>query len=40
MMGGSNLVLVYDFPFDKKSDVEDIKAYLKDVPDTKDLVFT
>ena len=34
MMGGSNLVLVYDFPFDKKADVEDIKAYLKDVPDT------
>ena len=40
MMGGSNLVLVYDFPFDKKADVEDIKAYLKDVPDTTVLVFT
>lgn len=39
MMGGSNLVVVYDFPFTQKADTEEIKAYLKDVPDTTVLVF-
>lgn len=39
MMSRYTFVLVYDFPFDKKDDIEELKKYLKDVPDTSVLVF-
>lgn len=39
MMSRYNLVLVYDYPFDNKEDIEEIKAFLGDVPDTTILIF-
>ncbi len=40
MMGGYNLVLACDYPFDKSDkDCRAIREYLKDVPDTTVLVF-
>lgn len=39
MMSAYNVVFVYDYPFDKKEDVEEMKAFLKDVPETSVLVF-
>lgn len=40
MMGGCNLILSCDYPFDKsEKDCKLIKEYLKDIPDTTVLVF-
>lgn len=40
MMGGCNLILACDYPFDKsEKDCKEIKEYLKDVPDTTVIVF-
>lgn len=39
MMSEHSMVLVHDFPFDKQSDVDDIKEFFKDVPDSSVLVF-
>lgn len=40
MMGGCNLVLACDYPFDKsENDCKEIKEYLTDIPETTVLVF-
>lgn len=40
MMGGCNLILSRDYPFDKsEKDCKEIKEYLKDIPDTTVLIF-